>query len=66
MKIIEIRYDVKQGLPNYSSRGASVLAVADEGDSLDVAATLEHLASLIREAWTKKKEEQKSSNIFME
>lgn len=49
-KIIEIRLNVRQGLPNYSSREASVVVVADESESLAIVDTLKGVKAQIEAA----------------
>jgi len=51
MKITKISVELKQGLPNYSSRAASVEAVADEGETLDPVSNIKKLTEQIKTAW---------------
>jgi hypothetical protein len=48
MKIVRTQVQLRQGLPNYSHREVVVEAVADEGESLDVAETVRDLSSQIK------------------
>lgn len=52
MKINRITVELKQGLPNYSSRSALVEALADEGESLDIKKTIKDLSDRIKSAWS--------------
>lgn len=54
MKIVSVRVELKQGLPNYSSRTAEVVAVADESESLDIQGVVLSLSAEIKQAWTPK------------
>ena len=49
-KITEVRLSIRQGLPNYSSREASVVVVADEAESLDVVKKLQEVKTQIESA----------------
>jgi len=51
MKVVNIRIELKQGLPNYSSRTAEVIAIADESESLDIIKTISELTSQVKAAW---------------
>jgi hypothetical protein len=51
MKIVSVRVEIKQGLPNYSSRVADVQAVADESESLEIVKTVRGLSEEIKTAW---------------
>lgn len=52
MKIVSITVGIKQGLPNYSSRTADAVAVADEGESLDIKRVVLELSNEIKTAWS--------------
>lgn len=52
MKIVSVRVEIKQGLPQYSSRVADVAAVADENESLDIVKTVRGLSEEIKSAWS--------------
>jgi hypothetical protein len=51
MKIISVKVEIRQGLPNYSSRSSEVQAVADENESLDVYSTILDLSKQIKGVW---------------
>lgn len=50
-KVTEVVLELKEGLPNYSGRTATVKVVADEEESLDVSACLIQLRQEIRNGW---------------
>lgn len=54
MKISQISVELKQGLPNYSSRSATVVCTADADESLDIAETIIRIHEEVREAWIKR------------
>ena len=51
MKITQLTVELKDGLPNYSSRTASVIVVADENESIDVTQTIAGCYTAIRAGW---------------
>ncbi len=50
-KVIQVTVELKQGLPNYSSRAASVVIVADEGESLDLGTVIQRGQTDIKAAF---------------
>lgn len=51
MKIAQIVVEVKEGLPNYSSRTASVTATAEGDESLDIVTHIAGLQAQIKEGF---------------
>jgi hypothetical protein len=53
MKIVRTQVQLRQGLPNYSHREVVVEAVADEGESLDIAGVVREITAEIKEGFKK-------------
>jgi hypothetical protein len=51
MKVTKVVVELKQGLPNYSSRTASLECVADEGENLDPINVINTMTENIKAAW---------------
>lgn len=55
MRIVEIVVTIKQGLPNFSSRGVEIRGVVvDEQDSLMIQESIRKITLEVQEAWQRK------------
>lgn len=64
MKITRVILEVKQGLPNYSARTATVEACVDDSeDSLDIVAAITRIKMEIETAWQPKENQTPKEQV---